>query len=468
MKNLLRRPKTQTLDHTTGRYDRFGLTENPFPTEPVNRDSSDRRINGEIYESEIRNAELSRIRKSFLDQPQSNRNRLRLGYICDTSYIGRGNGKSAFLVNLAQTINREYCLDMAGGVNKCFALYLTPEPGGRTKTFPSFIDLVFESMLQSGMIDVCLASLRLAAIFSIYPAMESDLACKDEEELVRNVNNRDWLKERGIDILQVSRMIEEDEHLQALPPDFPLVTGRNRLIRDFVSRKSFQDHYFLTLRKGKERLDFVLSHLVHMFRAAGFNGVYLLVDDFERIPDFQSKRQQKDFAIELRSALLDGPSIGARAGFYTAMLVLHAGVPQLISEAWRLSGLENRYPIAPRVDSSHWIAFEKLARDDVSLLLQKYLSSYRLEGRSSPKLSPFTREAVDLIAELCENNAAKILRSCCDLLERAAEDTECTKIDKAFVQERTEWQGHAGQEEAPNIEDPSATDLMKKAMEGQR
>ena len=143
MGNLLKRPKDKPSADNKGRYERFCLTENPFPTEPVNKDSTDRRINGEIYESEIRTKELTLIKDAFLKKPQSDRNRLRLGYICDTSYIGRGNGKSAFLVNLAQSINDNYCLDISEDLNKCFAIYVVPEPGGRTKTFPSFVDLIF-------------------------------------------------------------------------------------------------------------------------------------------------------------------------------------------------------------------------------------------------------------------------------------------------------------------------------------
>jgi hypothetical protein len=151
MSNLLKKPKDHPTSDRAGRYERFHLSENPFPTEPVNKDSADRRINGDIYEAEIRTKEYSLIETAFLKTPQSDRNRLRLGYICDTSYIGRGNGKSAFLVNLAQTINANYCLDISDEANKCFAIYVTPEPGGRTKTFPAFLDLVFEAMLQSGI-----------------------------------------------------------------------------------------------------------------------------------------------------------------------------------------------------------------------------------------------------------------------------------------------------------------------------
>jgi hypothetical protein len=294
-----------------------------------------------------------------------------------------------------------------------------------------------------------------------------DLVSKcSDEEIVRNMNTESWLREKGVDLRKMSCWIEEMAEFQSVPRDFPVVADRGRLLKTFLTAESFRDYYLDALRKGKDRIDFLISHLIYMFQACGFNGAYLLVDDFERIPDFQSKRQRKDFAIELRSCLLDGPSLAAKAGFYTALFVLHAGVPRLISEAWELSGLESRYPIDPRLEAPHWVAFEKLDKNDVSLLLTKYLSSYRISKSGRSKLFPFQQKAVEVIAQLSENNAARILRTCSDLLDKAADDPEQKEIDEAFVVEKAAQQGYVGKEDAPTIEDPNATDLMRKARDG--
>lgn len=463
MSNLLTKPRDRTPMNTIGRYERFNLTENPFPTEPVNKDSTDRRINGDIYESEIRTKEYSLIETAFLRKPQSERNRLRLGYICDTSYIGRGNGKSAFLVNLAHRINKNYCLDVSDELNKCFAVYVTPEPGGRTKTFASFLDLIFNAMLKAGIVDVCLATLRLEAVREIH--REKDLSSgSTDADLVKNFNSKVWLEDEGVDLVKVAAAISENRYLQTLPSDFPLVSSQNTLFGPFITSDSLLDYYVKIPTRAKH--DFLLSHMVHVFMAAGFNGAYVLVDDFERIPDFQSGRQRKDFAIELRSALLDGPYTNASVGFYNMLLVLHAGVPQLINDAWSSSGLGNRYPITPKIQSAHWIAFEKLTREHVSMLLRKYLAAYRTTQRGDD-LSPFTSAAIALIGESSENNAAKILRTCWDLLEKAADDPNQVSIDEQFVRDKTVDQAIEGPEKGEAIEDPAATNLMKKAEEGQ-
>lgn len=464
MDKLLKKPRQRQRIDKESRYQRFHLTENPFPTEPVNKDSNDRRINGEIYEKEIRSHEYDQIENAFLKQPQSDLNRLRLGYICDTSYIGRGNGKSAFLVNLMRKINQNFCLDISDEVNKCFALYITPEPGGRTKSFTNFVKLIFASIFESGMLNTCLASLRLDAVSELYPDIDLLSQFADETKLIECLNSEKQLNEKGINPARVMEKIFENEFFQTLPRDFPLAPRRLTLFNPFVKADDFEN-YFKGLKNGKELIDFVFSHMVQVFMASGFNGAYVLVDDFERIPDFQSGRQRKDFAIELRSCLLDGPYANAKYGFYTMLLVLHAGVPQLISEAWSSSGLGNRYPISRKIDSKHWIAFEKLNRAHISMLLKKYLSTYRIGQSVCDELAPFNTEAISLIAEINEYNAANILRTCWDLLENAAEDENRIIIDEEFVKDRTESLDKITFDAEQPIDDPNATDLMKKATE---
>jgi hypothetical protein len=451
MSKLLRKPVgTQRLD-VKGKFEKFNLEENPFPSDPfVNKDSTDKRVNGDIYEVEIRKKEYEKIENNFLKNPQANLNHVRLGYIVDDSYIGRGNGKSAFLVNLQHIVNREFCLDVSNGLNKCFAVYVTPEAGGRTKTFSSFVDQIYSAIYHLGIIEDCLAILRLEAVSALYP--HADL------------QSPDWYKSKEFDLLSISDHISRNEFLQELPPNFPLLKGRSSLIKPFITQEHFKDYYLSELKKGKQRYDFLFSHLVQFFQAAGFNGAYILIDDFERIPDFQSERQKRDFAFELRSCLFDGLYTNAKLGFYNFILVLHAGVQRLISSAWTLSGMENRAPISPPIDSQHVIAFEKLSRDHASLLLKKYLSEYRIDKTGDDSLFPFTNDAVSLIGEMSEYNAAKILKTSYELLEKAA--TEDQKIiDGEFVSANKGGLEITPDKGAPAIEDAESKDLMKKARE---
>lgn len=462
MSKLQRKPKQQQSVDLEAKYKRFDLTENPFPTSPVNKDSTDRRINGKIYEADIRTKEYEKIETDFLKKAQTDPSHLRLGYILDTSYIGRGNGKSAFLVNLIDRMNQEYCLDISDELNKCFALYVAPELGGRTKTFDSFVDLIFEAIYSSGIIASSLASMRLDAIAEVYPDLKID--DDDEQKLIASLNSEEWLREQKIESRKLMDVIWKNEFLQKVPDDFPLFSSRHGLFDSFISKESFLVAY-QNLKKGREKLDFVFSHLVQMFMASGFNGAYIFVDDFERVPDFQSARQRRDFSAELRSVLLDGPYENARYGFFNMFLVLHAGVPALISEAWSSSGLDQRYPLSPKVASPHLIPFEKLSREHVSLLIKKYLDEYRSDTFSGDDLTPFTLSVINIIAEASEYNAATILRTCSALIEKSLADDR-DDIDEAFVRTEIEKREGVVLGEEPSLDDSSATDLMKKATDG--
>jgi hypothetical protein len=464
MSKLLKRPSASLPTEIKGRYEKFNLYENPFPSNPfVDKNSEDKRINGAIYEIDIRTKEYDQIESVFLRQPQSDLNHLRLGYIVDESYIGRGNGKSAFLVHLQQVINAEYCLDVSEGQNKCFAVYMSPEAGGRNKTFTSFVDLIFSAILRENIVRDCLAILRLEAINELGSA--NDLP-EDEEEIKINLNDREWFKAQSIEIDKVNERVLKNDFLQTLPPRFPLFRGRNSLLTHFITQFDFEDYYLNELKKGKERFDFVFSDLINFFLAAGFNGAYLLIDNFELIPDFQSARQKRDFALELRSCLFDGMYVNARLGFYNCFLVLHAGVQRLISEAWATSGMESRSPITPQVAAKHIVSFGKLSPEHAALLLKKYLSVYRIKPQpTQDSLFPFTEKAISRIGELSEYNAAKILKMAYELLERAAEIDGPVEINEKFLLDSKVVQEASTEKGVQSIEDVDSVDLLKKARE---
>jgi len=461
--NILKKPK-DNIPLIEGRYEKLNLKENPFPTSPtINKGSSDNRYNGKIYEDKIRASELKKIEDKFLKSPQTNPNHFRLGYIMDESYIGRGNGKSAFSLNLLERINEDYCLDISEGVNKCFGIYLSPEPSGRTKSFYNFIDLFFESILESNILAYCLASLRLAAIIELDRTFDVDSEFSSLDDLILKLNSREWFAERTYTLSDVAHQIFSSEHLVELSKDFPLSKDKsNFFLANPVNQNHFKD-YYLSLKKGKERLHFIFDDLVSFFLASGFNGNYVIVDDFERIPDFQSDRQRREFAQELRANLFDNVSKNAKIGFYNFIFVLHAGVHRLIEKAWAESGMEQRSPLSSaNHGSGHIIKFSKLTNDHAVLLLEKYLSEYRIE-KNTNKIKPFDEDAIELISEKSKLNAAKILQKAHQLIEKAV-DKDVTKIDKQLVEE-VFGELEEIQKTYDDIADEKSTNLLDKAKE---
>ncbi|RZK25756.1 MAG: hypothetical protein EOO43_04680 [Flavobacterium sp.] len=469
MSKLLKKATSNIETVPFGRFEIFNLIDNPFPSQAIlNKDSTEKKLNGSIYEPEIRTAEFEKLLNNFLRSPQSDINHQRLGFLLDSSYIGRGNGKTAFLLNVLRKINNDYCLDLSGGVNKCFAVYFQPEAGGKTKTFDSFVDLFFQAVIDTDIIKNSLAILRLESIISLKQS-EEILELYPENELVEKLNSDEWFGSEGKEKLDISRReitinILSNQHLQNLSKDFPLYRD-TKFLTPLVTQRDFEDHYN-NLKKGKAKFDFVFTELVSLFLASGFNGAYVFVDDFERIPDHQSAIQKKDFVTQLRTILYDGLYSNSKIGFYNFFFALHAGVPRILQEAWALSGLEHRVSLNPAFDNPrHMILFDKINEMHAILLVGKYLSEYRINPiEEGNKLTPFTEEAVKIIGIKSELNAAKILQMACNIIEHAA-DNKVDKIDAAYVQQLTK-QGNVNIEHDQSVDSISKTetiDLMGKA-----
>ncbi len=467
MSNILKKPKNDGTKNVKAKYEALNLEENPFPVTPfVNKVSPDDRYNGSIYEASIREKERAQIIENFIKVPQSNPNHVRLGYILDNSYVGRGNGKSAFAINLINEINNEYCLDISNEVNKCFGLHISPETGGRTKTFYSFTDLIFDAIFDKGIIEYCLASLRLESILNVFPGkvdLENDF--ESDEHLVEKLNDHSWFGEKEIEIARLTNDFYQKEEFAKISTDFPLNRDRNVFYGTrVITKQDFKKYYYEGLKKGKERIHFIFNDMVLFLQAAGFNGAYLIVDDFERIPDFQSEKLKQEFALELRTNFFDGILENAKIGFFNLILILHAGVPRLLEKAWTISGMDRRSPmlIEDEISSGHIINFDKLTVKHAKSLIEIYLNQYRLDANKQTGLFPFTEKAIELISEKAELNAAAILEKSHTLIEQAVREN-VTEIDDVFVKAKMGEIDDMGTEDVENISKEASEDLFKKA-----
>jgi len=433
MISLIKKGKIENVENCN-KFERYNLKENPFPATPfVNQENSDKRYNGEIYEEAIRSRELGFIEDNFLKIPQSNLNHIRIGYILDTSYVGRGNGKSTFALNLLKKINKDYCLDISQNTNKCFGLYIVPEPSGRTRTFMNLLDLIMDAIYQAKVIDYALAAIRLEAILECKIKEFDEKEFSDEKKIIEDLNDLKWYNDNNLKLKDIQEYLSKKIEFNLLSSDNPLRKNRssyNGSNLSIVTNEMLYLHY-KSLKRDIEKINFVFDDLVNIFTMAGFNGSYIIIDDFERIPDFQSDRQKRDFALELRTNFFDGSSQNAKIGFYNLILMLHAGVPRLIQKAWGDSGMDQRSPISSvSPTSNHIISFDKLNSDYATLLIKKYLTEYRISIEDT--ISPFKEDAISKIGEHCEYNAAKILKLANNLIEYAV-NNDIQEINKEVV-----------------------------------
>lgn len=465
MSKIIKKPKDAILA-SVGKYEKLNLKENPFPVNPfVNKENADDRYNGRIYESKIREIERTKIVDNFIKISQSNPNHIRLGYILDYSYVGRGNGKTAFTLNLIDEINKEFCLDLSEESNKCFGLHISPEPSGRTKNFYNFVDLIFDSIYKNNLINDCLASLRLESILDSDDSFNIANEFKDDDDLVAKLNSPSWFESKAYEIQKITSKIYEKAEFNKVLREFPLNKDKSKFYGyNVTTQEDFKKYYYEVLKNGQERNNFIFNDLVLFFVASGFNGSYIILDDFERIPDFQSEKLRHEFALEIRTNFFDGISENAKIGFYNLILVLHAGVPRLVEKAWTVSGMHRRSPMLNEDgSSSHIIKFDKLGVEHAKLLIIKYLNKYRIKPSDTNDSSPFTDGAIKFISEKAELNASAILEKSYLLIESAvAENVD--SIDLTFATKIIGNEDDSVQiVDSGNIAKEESTDLFKKA-----
>lgn len=435
MSKILKKATTNINANTSSKYEKYSLMENPFPTmASVNESSPEKKYNGSIYEESIREEEYKKLLNNFLEIPQINPDHLRLGFLSDTSYIGRGNGKTSFLVNLMRLINTDYCLNISNNNNKCFSVYFSPDGGGAVKTFERFVDYFFNAIVKSNLINECLATLRYEAISELgWENLDIEEQFKSDEDIINKLTNDDWFKNNVTHYKrEVAQQIFTNKELASLPPDFPLYKDLTILTK-LVNQNDFENH-FKIIKGEKLKLEFIFTHLVNFFIASGFNGSYILVDDFERIPDFQSAMQKKDFAIQLRTVLFDGGYLNSKIGFYNFIIALHAGVPRLLQEAWGLAGMDQRVALSGSTagQTRHIINFEKINDKHAIKLVRKYLNEYREANFIKSELLPFNSKSITVIANNSEMNISRILQNASNILEFAIE-TDAEEINEILV-----------------------------------
>lgn len=363
----------------------------------------------------------------------------------DTSFVGRGNGKTAFLMHLLKkNINNDYCHSISNEENKCFGLYIQPETGGKTKTFEKLIEKIILEIINKNTLKDCIVSIYLTAIMETFPtkfeSVINSLNNIEEDEYYTKITDPKWYKDNELDLNELENFVQSNKYLKNMSNDFYntiIAKSQCSLLPNIsLTAEAIKEYYTINLKK-KNNVEFFFNDLVLLFEAANFNGAYIFIDDFERIPDFQSERDRRDFVNSIRTYLFDGTSENAKKGFYNFLLVLHAGVPRLIEKAWGDSGMEQRCTLAT-IDKTqsegHQIIFKPLNITSTEKLISAYIREYRADSNIiNDDLYPFTQDSVNKIHSVSDGNVSKILKNCHHILEAATKTKNITVIDKAFV-----------------------------------
>jgi len=160
--------------------------------------------------------------------------------------------------------------------------------------------------------------------------------------------------------------------------------------------------------------------LKNMLLDFGYTGVFMFVDEFERISQLTPKDEQQ--TLNSIRHLMDQNSQG--------LCILFGCAP----EVWQ-DVMSEYHAFSERIGQE--VALRPLTEEKVYNLVEEYLDTARQNGKSGPE--PFTEESLNTILQRSQGNIRQILSICSRVLDEAVNSEPATRpIDEQTVADTIE------------------------------
>lgn len=279
---------------TANHYEALGLTNNPFPADPIIRPRSpDRRVNGAIFASPCRTEVISRFEKLLLRGTDfQERSRLALLWSEGDKVSGRGTGKTALLRHFQHRINQDWGTTEFKQFSAAVIYVCFPDPVDRLFSQ----QLAWAALLEaeeSGLIRAASAMLRLAEIQKRWPKQSDSLLEEMKRAEAAGHDSVDVLFDEKV--LEANGLIVEDvvsavvEHLtdaevKSAVAEALAAADLTGHLRSFRKDRQVRPYYVQRETKGlTQARDILFNDLVLFLKEAGFAGAYLFIDDIENL-----------------------------------------------------------------------------------------------------------------------------------------------------------------------------------------
>lgn len=414
-------------------YASLGLTDLPFPTEPVvNPYSNDARRNGTIYAESPVSAEIEKFER-LLIRPDDFPNRVRLAYLWSKGDVqsGRGMGKTALLRYFRQRINKDWGETEFSGQFSAVVVYVA---------FPSQVDRRYMEQLalsalvdicQNGVLDASRAALRLEALTEEQAA--AVLTNPDGSENPGNLLEASILLANGIETASldetvVRRLIQEKVQPKAA---MALAQGQfENYLRSFRRDGNLQPFY---VPRDTKILDYsrtlLFNDIVYYLRAAGFAGGYLFIDDIENLVDQMARKERIEFAKEFGLCTVRPGYANTAHNFFSCVLTTHQQASVGLSQAWGEAGLSSIARLDPTSPNS--VELPLPSKDQARQIVVAHLDYYRIKQANKGTIKPFTEDGIDALLKN-RLHPRNLLSNAAQVVERAKQEG-VTAIDAALV-----------------------------------
>jgi len=420
--NLLRRPKK--VDEIENKYQFLGFTQNPFPNEPaVKPYSDDPRVNGSIFLEKIREEEI----KDFKDHIVNASNKI--GLLMDyAAYKGRGIGKTAFLNHMKKSINFDLGDNISNGDSVLYAIYVSPSVDKKSRSLSDVAHSIFTSMHKEGLFLTVFC--RLRALSGLLDDVIDDTV--NESTYEDTIADDKWLEERGVDVHDVNSFVMRELVNAGVTDDISNLFGGS--YQSFKAYLEDNKNDFFWKKKG---LEFLFNSIEKLLKAALFTNCIILLDEAEKMIQYQNFNERRAFCDNLRYYFIDGSCSNAIDGFFKIVLTIHPNSQELLMPHWAAAGLDRFCSLGGNTSSENTIFFKPMSNNVVMIneLAEIYLKRSRINPQDN-SIKPFTQDALNYAMEKSDRIPGRFLRTLYLLLEKAVqnhwESIDKDKVDVAW------------------------------------
>ena len=430
---MLNLPRRQTTPIASP-YERLGLTDLPFPSEPLlDPYSNDPRRNGSIYaQSPVKDA-IEKFER-LLIRPDDFLNRAKIAslWAAGDSISGRGMGKTALLRFFQQRINSDWGLTLFEGRFSAAVIYVA---------FPDQVNNRWmEQLAWAALVDTCQSGVLDAS----RAAMRREFLTDDQVmSVVSHSGNTDWsrllnnavLADNDISVPELDYRLEAQLLKDGVErePARALATGTfEEFLRNFRKDGNLRPYYIPRDIKGLAySRTLFFNDIVRYLRSTGFAGGYLFIDDIENLTDQMARRHRLQFAKEFGLCTVRPGYANAEYGFFSCVLTTHQQSVTGISQAWSEAGLAAMARLDPGAPTS--VELPLPTPDQARAIIIAHLDYYRVNDEDNGTIKPFTEDGLQALVGV--NQHPRILLANAAHIVMGAVQGDSTYIDGSMVQE---------------------------------
>lgn len=398
------------------RYERLGLSDLPFSTDPVlNPYSTDPRSNGTIYAQAPVQAAIEKFER-LLIRPDDFRNRVRIASLWAAGDVqsGRGMGKTALLRFFRQRINSDWGATQFSGQFSAVVIYTS---------FPAVVDRRWmEQLAWAALVDICKNGVLDASLAALRLEQLSD----DQVDSVVNADGiENWgnlldntiLSANQISVAELTSAIEQtllEEKVERGPAKALANGSFEEYLRSFRKSDSLEPYY---VPRDTKNLDFsrhlLFNDIVRYLKSAGYAGGYLFIDDIENLTDGMARRNRLEFAKEFGLCTVRPGYANTEYNFFSSVMSAHQSSATPLAQAWSEAGLSAIARLDPGAPTS--VELPLPTQDQAREIVIAHLDHYRTNLGEKGTITPFTEDGISALVARSQHprnllaNAARII-----------------------------------------------------------